>query len=231
MRAVERREAAARLSMVEAFYGDDNRLLYNTAIAHTAAEHTRAALRVAAPLVGTAASATARPHSSAQQRQQQRRQAEDHEPLFMWLGIVEPPPPTFWTTGGAVEPPQEGTGAEGEGEDEDEWVLPFADAEIEHLFMEVIPAPSTLWRPWPTGRHAPARPIASRRSPGQASRMPDPATRRTSAMETFGTILIRREIERWVAGSDARQVHLRRLMVSALLQTTVPVIRFCIYSS
>lgn len=74
MVAVELREAAARLPLLDVFSGHHTRLQYNIAVVQTAAEHARAALRVAAPLPGTAASAATQAHPSAQH---QWRRCED----------------------------------------------------------------------------------------------------------------------------------------------------------
>ena len=192
VRTVERAEAAARLSMVETFYGDDSRLEHNAAIAHTAAEHARAALRVASPL-----EAPLVPGSN-------QHNPQEHESLFKWLGITEPTPP-----GDGDESILDGEfSAEDAGE---EWTLPFADYEIEEAAPEVIEAPSSLWTPWPRGRLAPKRP----RNRGRLA-TPDPATRAVSAVATFGSVPMRAQVERWVAGSRARQEQLRRLMVSPL---------------
>ena len=176
--------------MVEAFYGDDSRLQHNTAIAHTAAEHARAALRVATPLETPLVPAS------------NQYNPEEDESLFKWLGIVEPPPPVL---------PGDGDGSGGDGaagEEEEEWTLPFADYEIEES-PEVLPTPSLLWTPWPSGRRARRQP---KNRGGVAAA--DPATRVVSAVEAFGTVPMRAEVERWVAGSDARQNQLRKLMVS-----------------
>eukprot|EP00903_Cladosiphon_okamuranus_P020276 g18607.t1 len=189
VRVVEQREAAARLSMVEAFYGDDSRLQHNAAIAHTAAEHARAALRVATPLESPAV------------RSSNRYDPEKEESLFKWLGIVEPPPPQppVLAEGG------DGYPTDGEDDDEEEWTLPFAeyDYEVEEASPEVIQAPSSLWTPWPRGRLAPSPPSRA---------TPDPATRVVSAVAAFGSVPMQREVELWVAGSRARQEQLRKLM-------------------
>ena len=186
--------------MVEAFYGDDSRLQHNTAIAHTAAEHARAALRVATPLETPLVPAS------------NQYNPEEDESLFKWLGIVEPPPPVL---------PGDGDGSGGDGaagEEEEEWTLPCADNKIEET-PEVLPAPPSLWTPWPRG------PVPQRRP------HPDPATRVVSAVEAFGTVPMRAEVARWVAGSVARQDQLRKLMVSLVIcqQAALVVLFFSIH--
>lgn len=191
---VEEREAAARSSLVEAFYGDDSRLQRNTALVHIAAEHTRAALRVATPL-----------ETPLRADSNQHNPGED-ESLFKWLGIVEPPLPTLPVGGDRPGRVEEGN----VGDDEPSWELPFANYEIEQPALDVIPAPSSLWTPWPTGRLAPNRPGNRRR---KHAAVPDPPTRVLSAVEMFGSLPIQREVQFWVAGTDARQMQLRKLMV------------------
>eukprot|EP00903_Cladosiphon_okamuranus_P020275 g18606.t2 len=189
--AVEQIEAAARLSLVEAFYGDEARPQHNTAITHTAAEHARAALRVATPLESPLAPAT------------NGYSPEEDKSLFEWLGIFEPPPPV---------PPGDGNGSSLDGEvaaedaDEDR-MLPTSECDMGQPVLEAIPAPSLLWTPWPRGNLAPSRPrIGGRIAP------PDPATRVVSTVETFGSLRIKKEVELWVAGTGARQERLRALM-------------------
>lgn len=185
------------MSLAEAFYGDDSRLQHHTALVHTAAEHVRAALRVANPLEAPLAAAY-----------NQHNPGED-EFLFRWLGIAEPTPSAL--PGGDDVPGQDEEA--NDKTDEDAWTeLPFANSEIEEAVPEVIPAPSSLWTPWPRGRLAPSRPnYRGRRA------APDPATRVVSAVETFGSFPIQREVQLWVAGTDARQEQLRKLMVSVLI--------------
>lgn len=219
MRLVEQQEAAARSSLVEALYGDDSRLRYNSAIAHTAAEHARAALRVAAPLGGATAGGSPPPPPQ-QHHQQQQPDDGETEPLFRWLGIVEPTPPPG-LPGSSVEGHGE-VSAEGDGEEdgdddgEDVWVDPFANAEIEEEVREVIPAPSALWTPWPTGRRSRLVPVVRVRGRARPAAA-DPPTRRESALARFGSVRIQTEVQRWVDATTPRQEQLRRLMVSQSL--------------
>ncbi|CAM9241987.1 unnamed protein product, partial [Hapterophycus canaliculatus] len=211
---VRRRSELARSALVEAFYGDDTRLAHSTAIAHTAAEHARAALRVFPPLVDNTASRS-RPTRNGRQQQRgthQEDQDREEEPLFRWLGIVEPRPPVVTAAGHAESSASGGDDPEDDEADEEEerWEVPFAEAEIEEDARDIIPAPLTLWTPWPVGRGAPARPAACRRE--RRPVVADPAARQVSALSAFGTIHLRREVERWVAGSTARQERLRRVM-------------------
>lgn len=203
--SVQRRDEAARSSLVEAFYSVD------CLLGHIAAEYARAGLRVAAPF--TTVAATDRPRafwSRLEQYQQQQDNGEESgEPLFKWLGIVEPPPPT------GVQSAWEEDG-DGAVVDEDAWEVPFAEAEIEQETFEVLPPPRTLFTPWPSARTGrvglrPAPP--STRGRGRAL---DPATRLVSATSTFGALNLWAEVERWVAGSNIHQGGLRRLMVGVL---------------
>ncbi|CAM9779774.1 unnamed protein product [Ectocarpus fasciculatus] len=201
--AVVRRDAAARSSLVEAFYSADGLL------GHIAAEYARAALRVAAPF--TSVATTDRPRAFWSRLEQYQQQQADGgaigESLFKWLGIAEPPPPT----GDQSAWEEDGDGAV---VDEDAWEVPFADAEIEEETFEVLPPPRALYTPWPSARNGrvglrPAPPSTRGRGHG---RPPDPASRRVSSTSTFGTLNLRAEVELWFSGSNIRQEGLRRLM-------------------
>ncbi|CAB1097935.1 unnamed protein product [Ectocarpus sp. CCAP 1310/34] len=198
---VRRRDEAARSSLVEAFYSGDDLLR------HIAAEYARSALRVAAPF--TSVAATDRPRafwSRLEQYQQQQADGEQNgEPLFKWLGIVEPPPPT----GDQSTWKDDDDGAVA---DEDAWEAPFANAEIEEETFEILPPPQTLFTAWPSAR---TERVDLRPTPPSSwgrRRALDPASRLVSATSTFGTLRLRAEVELWVAGSNIRQKGLRRLM-------------------
>ncbi|CAM9511718.1 unnamed protein product [Ectocarpus sp. 4 AP-2014] len=199
--AVRRRDEAARSSLVEAFYSGDDLLR------HIAAEYARSALRVAAPF--TSVAATDRPRAFwsrlANYQQQQADGEQNGEPLFKWLGIVEPPP----LTGDQSTWEEDDDGAVA---DEDAWEVPFADAEIEEETFEVLPPPRTLFTPWPS---ALTGTVSLRPTPPSSRghrRALDPANRLVSATSTFGTLNLRAEVELWVAGSNIRQEGLRRQM-------------------
>ncbi|CAB1120973.1 unnamed protein product [Ectocarpus sp. CCAP 1310/34] len=199
--AVRRSDEAARSSLVEAFYSGEDLLRL------IAAEYARSALRVAAPF--TSVAATDRPRafwSRLEQYQEQQADGEQNgEPLFKWLGIVEPPPPTGDQS--TWEEDDDGAVA-----DEDAWEVPFANAEIEEETFEILPPPRTLFTPWPSARTGR---VDLRRTPPSSRgrrRAPDPASRLVSATSTFGTLSLRAEVELWVAGSNIRQEGLRRLM-------------------
>lgn len=106
----------------------------------------------------------------------------------------------------------------GKDEEEEEWVLPSADAETEHEPRRATSALSALWTSRTTGTRAPAHYIPSRRSRGCRALRLNPAIRRISTEEAFGTIAIRREVECWVAVAGAQQEQLRQLMVSVVSQ-------------